>query len=146
MLLITATVTFSQQITSSPALTKQDYLQKSKKQKTAAWILLGGGFVLSTTSILLTAPKATEDYAGIFTGIFYDDPAPQNDYTVETILLIGGTAVMLSSIPLFIASGKNKRKARTISASLIMDDASIVQGYSMVHISYPALALKINLR
>ena len=33
--------TFSQQTNPSPSLTKQDYLNKSKKQKTVAWILTG---------------------------------------------------------------------------------------------------------
>src|SRR4030095_9061607 len=34
---------FSQQTNPSNALTKEEYLQKSKHQKTAAWVLLGGG-------------------------------------------------------------------------------------------------------
>lgn len=47
MLAISA-ASFSQQTTNpSPVLTKQDYLQKSKTQKTVGWILLGGGVVIN---------------------------------------------------------------------------------------------------
>jgi len=40
MLLILTTASFSQQTKSSPILAKQDYLTKSKEQKTFAWIFL----------------------------------------------------------------------------------------------------------
>jgi hypothetical protein len=42
MLLLMITGSFCQQKDFSKTLTQQDYLQKSKKQKTAAWIMLGG--------------------------------------------------------------------------------------------------------
>jgi hypothetical protein len=42
MLLFLTASLFSQQ-TNPQSLSRQDYLEKSKKQKTAAWILLGGG-------------------------------------------------------------------------------------------------------
>ena len=46
LLLISVVVNcFGQQATPAPTI-QSDYLQKSKHQKTAAWILLGGGAVL----------------------------------------------------------------------------------------------------
>src|SRR5213075_2185076 len=93
---------FSQQINPSPTLTKQGYLQKSKSQKTGAWFLLGGGVVLSGTSLIMIAKKRAEDVINIIPGVITDDPAPQNNYTAETILLTAGIVSILSSIPLFI--------------------------------------------
>ena len=143
MLLILSATSYSQQISSSETLYKEDYLQKSKHQKTAAWVLLGGGFGLTALSAIIATPKVTEDYAGIFTGLFYDEPVPENSYTAETILLITGSAAMFSSIPLFIASGKNKRKA--MSLSFKKETVSQIQKSSFVYRSVPSLTLKINL-
>ena len=122
-----------------------DYLKKSKSQKTAAWVLLGGGFALTTTSILIATPKAAEDLTYGFGGFLSGEPAPQNDYTAESILLVTGTAAMLGSIPLFIASGKNKKKALNMSANIKMEKATIIEQQSFVQSSYPVIVLKINL-
>lgn len=127
-----------------PAITT-DYLKKSKNQKTAAWVLLGGGFALSTTSILIGTAKATEDLAYGLGGFLLGEPAPQNDYTAENILLVTGTAAMLGSIPLFIASKKNKKKAINMSANIKMETATMIQYQSFVQNSYPAVVLKIKL-
>jgi len=128
ILLILASTTFGQQTKTSLALTKQDYLQKSKRQKTAAWILLGGGSALAITGLLINN-QASLDNAG-------------------TTAIVAGIGVlsMIGSIPLFIASGRNKRKAMAMSASLKLENTSAIQGYKMVHTSYPALSVKIKLR
>jgi drug/metabolite transporter (DMT)-like permease len=144
MLLIVSAATFSQQTNPSPSLTKQDYLQKSKHQKTAAWWLLGGGLALSTTSVLIGALKATEDYTTIITGIFTGtDPTPQNNYTAATILFVVGTAAMVSSVFCFIASGKNKRKG--MSLSFKTETIPPLQKGSFVFRSVPSLSLAIRL-
>lgn len=143
MLLIIATATFSQQTTPSPVLTKQDWLKKSKNQKTAAWLLVGGGVVLSSTSLILIATKGAEDVFNIIPGIVTGDPTPQNNYTTETILLTGGAAAILSSIPLFIASGKNKGKS--MSLSFKNERTRQLQKSSFVYRAVPSLTLKISL-
>lgn len=127
MLLILSATSFSQQTTPSQPLTRADYLHKSKSQKTTAWILLGGGSALAITGLLLNN-QASFDNAG-------------------TTAIVGGVGVlsMIGSIPLFIASGKNKRKAMTTTAFFKMETAPVFKAYSMVHTSYPALSVKINL-
>lgn len=122
-----------------------DYLKKSKNQKTAAWILLGGGTALMTTGVLLAVPKATEELSYGLNQLFSGEPAPEVDYTVENILVITGVAAMLGSIPLFIASGKNKKKSMNLSTKIKMENATIFQKQSFVQSSYPALTFKINL-
>lgn len=92
MLLAVVVTSFSQQTESSPVLTKQDYLQKSKSQRTSAFILLGTGAALLAVA------------------------APGNvSFDILPILVIGGGAAIVGSIPLFIAAGKNKRRAMSLS-------------------------------
>ena len=145
LLFATPGLSFSQSTNSDVPPIQTDYLKKSKCQKTAAWVLLGGGFALATTSVLIATPKAVEDYENIFAGVFSGEPVPQNDYTVENILLVAGTAAMLGSIPLFIASKKNKKKALNMTANMKMENATMFQNHSFVQSSYPAVALKIKL-
>ena len=145
LLLVIPATTFCQKTNDSISVVKTDYLKKSKNQKTAAWVLFGGGLVLTTTSIVMATSKVTEDYVNVIAGVFSSEPPPQNDYTAENILLITGTASMLASIPFFIASKKNKRRAIDMSANIKMENARMIQYQSFVQTSYPAIALKIKL-
>ena len=145
LLLVIPAASFCQSTPNDLPTVKTDYLKKSKNQKTAAWVLLGGGFALTTTSVVMASSKVTEDYVNVISGVFSSEPAPQNDYTTENILLVTGAAAMLGSIPFFIASKKNKRKAMNMTANIKMENASMLQKQSFVHTSYPAIALKIKL-
>lgn len=136
---------FCQNTNDSVPSVQTDYLQKSKNQKTAAWILLGSGSVLMTTSVLLAVPKATEELSYGLNQLFGGEPAPEVDYTVENVLLITGTAAVLGSIPLFIASKKNKKKALNMTTNIKMEKVTFLERQSFVQSSYPAIAFKINL-
>ena len=94
--------------------------QKAKKQKTAAWILLGGGAGIGIAGLLIIANDASrnagQDFAAAITTIFtlgLITPTPEKPKhsAAGPILAIAGTGAMLGSIPLFSASAKNKRKA-----------------------------------
>ena len=61
-----------------------------------------------------------------------------------TVVIVGGIATVVS-IPLFIASGKNKRKAMKASAFIKMEPVPLIQKQSYFQNSYPAIAFKINL-
>lgn len=98
MLLLMTTSSFCQQTDFNKSLTQKNYLQKSKKQKTAAWILLGGGLALAVGAPILAVSS--------------DWSKPETPYDVA---FFTGCASMLGSIPLFIASGRNKRKAMKAS-------------------------------
>ena len=127
VLLAMATVTFSQQIKPSKPVTRADYLKKSKDQKTGALVLLIGGSAVVVTGILLSN-QASFDNLG----------------TTAGIAMAGGLAV-LGSIPLFLASGRNKRKGMQINAFFKLENAPVIHGYSMAHTSYPAVSIKIKL-
>lgn len=142
LLLVFATTTFSQQTNPSPTLTKQDYLQKSKKQKTTALIFLGGGTVVFVTGFIIPQGEF------ISSGNFWDDlfwgGHHKNDEIKSTFWGIG-TLSMLGSIPFFLASGKNKRKAENISISFKMESGTFIQQNAIARTYYPAFSVKLPL-
>lgn len=123
-MLIAADSAFSQQTNPSPALTKQDYLKKSKNQKIVAFSLAGGGIVVWL--------------AGVSKYMDQDDNV---DGGGEAAMVIGGVSP-LASIPFFIASSKNKKKAMRISFKI--QTVPHFQNSSFVYRRIPSLALKIE--
>ena len=117
---------FSQQSNPSAPLTKQDYLQKSKKQKTTAWILLAVG--------------ATVGFIGLTQFNFAGSDGEVNN-GAATVMFLTGTAAVITSIPFFKASNKNKRKAA--SMSLKMDRVPVLQTKNMASINYPAISFRL---
>ncbi len=139
LLLTMSATSFSQQTNSLPALTKQDYLQKSKKQKTAAWILVGGGAAFTITGIVILA----NSFEDTFYGVDLTTGRVSKGSTVGSVFTLAGVAAMLGSIPLFIASHRNKKKG--MSLSLKIETAPQLQKCSFVNQSIPSLSLKISL-
>jgi hypothetical protein len=138
MLLTISAASLSQQTNPSPALTKQDYLQKSKKQKTAAWILLVGGTAFAITGYAVWANSALDELGSVIT-------TGHNDKTNVTgaVIFFTGVAAMIGSIPVFIAAGKNKGKGLSLAFKNEMTPQ--IQKNSFVYRSVPSLTLKINL-
>lgn len=108
---------------------KDYFLQKSKKQKTTAWILLGGGTAIAVGGF------ATFDSS-------WDSGS---DSTTDIAGVIGtvGFLTSLASIPYFISAGKNKKTAMSITFNykpvyLSNDNLAETQ-------SYPTMSLKIKL-
>ena len=97
---------------------KNQFLIKAEKQKTAAWICLGGGVVLFTTGALIAAPKISKELIS-FTWSWSTpvEQVEQPNYTGESILMVAGLAGVITSIPLFTASRNNKRNARLLVTS-----------------------------
>ena len=129
LLLTLSTAVFSQQINPAPTLTKQDYLAKSKKQKTTAWLLLGGGTVMGFVGLTQL------NFAGS------DDGEVNN--TPGTILFFTGLTSVATSIPFFSASKRNKRKAMNLS--FMKQRIPSLQKNSFVYQQIPSLKLKIDL-
>lgn len=96
LLTITLTISGQQDPIFVPGTTKEDYLKKSKNQKTTAWVLLGTG----SLSVLLGSIEVNPDYG---------------DATNRPFLVIGGLVLIGASIPCFIAAARNKKKAAAIS-------------------------------
>lgn len=92
-----------QEIPAGKQQMQRDYLTKSRQQQTAAWILLGAG-----ATMIAVAARGN---------ISFD---------VLPVLVVGGVGGIGGSIPLFIASGRNKRKARQVGAHLHLQQYPVV--------------------
>lgn len=121
---------FSQTQTSL-ALSKDYYLQKSKGQKTIGWILLGTGLGIAATGGIVQLMHEGKSNGGFdfdFTGAY---------------IAIGGGVVSLLSIPFFISSSINKRKAASITIS--NQNIFLPQQNSFALKTQPTIILKIRL-
>lgn len=90
-------------------ISSASYLQKGKHQTKAAVILAGSGFVLGTVA-LATFPKNYDILGG-------NSTKTENAASFCTALFFTGAALLITSIPYFIAGGINKRKANVIMKS-----------------------------
>jgi len=93
LVLLLSVVSYSQQTEPSKSLSREQYLTRSKTRLITGSVLLGAGAIT-----LLTISPST----------------PLTTVGVQAIL---GSAATLASIPFFISSGKNKRKARLMISS-----------------------------
>ena len=91
--------------------TRVDYKQKSKNQKTTAWVMLGGGIFLGSIGFLQAAKYESNDFVNAFGGQNVFDDGPNG-----TALMVIGGAAALGSIPIFISASKNSQKAARIRA------------------------------
>ncbi len=105
-------------------------LLKSKKQKTTGWILIGGGAGLTVAGFIIGQKEAIKDPLGFYSG----------EQTSGAALIVIGAASMVGSIPFFIASGKNKRKAE-----LMLKNETFLNPHLNLKNHYAALGLKIHL-
>lgn len=123
LLFMLATIaSFCQEMKSSHPLTREEYLSKSKNQRTAAKVLLiGGGALIGITAILASNKETSFDEAGTY-----------------AVLAGIGIVASLTSIPLFIAANRNRKKAKNATAGLKMERG-------LYSYSYPALTFKISL-
>ena len=113
---------FSQ--TGKQDFSKEYYVQKSKRQETAGWVLLGAGTAMGIGGIIIM------DQGDIFSA----------DFEAGAILALAGAASGLASIPFFISSGSNSRKAARLSFN--PQNYTDPNGHSAG--IQPALSLKID--
>jgi hypothetical protein len=124
LLLLIFNSSFSQSTQEKSTASQNDYLKKSKNQKTAAWILVGIG----SLSTLLGTIQVNPDYG-------------QNDNS--TFFLVGGLVTLGASVPLFIASAKNRKKA--MSLTLKNETTQQFLNTRVKNRNIPSLNLKLNL-
>lgn len=124
--LVLTTTAYSQQNPPSKSLTYEDYLKKSKNQKTTGEIMLVGGLVMVTIAAFTVFSE------GIYT---------KNETPAYLSVIGAGSAV--GSIPFFILSGKNKRKAAFFT--LGFQPASLPRQNQFSLKPQPAITIKIGL-
>lgn len=126
---------FSQTDTQRSA--KPDFLNKSKKQKKTANILLAGGGGLVVAAFVFPRGGMDSPPAGSF--IYFT--TYKND-GLKGGLLVAGVLSMLTSIPFYISSAGNKRKANAITINI--DNRDLLFG-TCILIRQPAVVLKVRL-
>jgi hypothetical protein len=141
LLLILSAEIFSQQPIPQQTTVSKDYLEKSKNQKKTGRILLIGGTTILIASFVI--PRGDLVYDGICVGPYCSDEY-KND-NLKTALFLSGVALDLASIPFFIASKRNKKRAMKVSTSLKMEKTQVIQYTAFVKRSYPVLSVKIRL-
>jgi hypothetical protein len=114
-------------------------LQKAKKQKKAGVIMLSAGGATALVGTILVFANADKELVNVFT-------EDKNDagFVIGTMMLLTGSASVIGSIPLFIASSKNYKKA---DARVSLDFRNLrVPGFQQqTMITYPALSVKWSL-
>ncbi len=83
---------------------KAMYLQKSRNQRTAGWIMVGGGAAMLVAGTVIFSSN-------------FDLFSSKNDDAASAggVMMLVGTGCCLGSIPLFISAAHNARKAAEIS-------------------------------
>ena len=138
LLFVIALLRVDAQAQAGKQLSKADYLKKSRNQNTAAWILLGGGAAMVSAGAIISLNEAANSLGNLFS------PDVEEPSSAGPILFFTGAASMLGSIPLFIASSRNKRNASGLSAYFRLENRPLLQRSSFTKAAYPALALKIQ--
>jgi hypothetical protein len=126
-LLIMANSVQSQTTNTTPT-TKQDYLKRSKSQKTAAWLFLAGGGTL-----IVLGSKDVDNKLG------------NSEGTRSTAAIVAGIGCVSVSTVLFIASARNKKKGESMALDFKMEKAPVLQQRGLAYTSYPALTLRLKL-
>lgn len=115
----------------------QSLLQKSKNQKTAALLMLGGGVVVGTIGTIISFNNAVEELGAGFNN--------RNDAPIVTgeILVGAGALMMIASIPLFISPSHNKKKA--LSLSVLDEKGNVIMNQKTLVRSFTVVKLKVDL-
>ena len=136
MLLNLSLASFSQQTNPSTALNKVDYLLRSRHQKTLAILLV------STRGVVTVIALITGAVGGAANEI--SNAGGSGDIVPHThVGLIIGLAAIAGSIPLFIASSRNKMRGMGLSVG--NQTVPRILNQSSVYRFVPSLKLKIDL-
>jgi len=111
----------------SPPESRAYYEERSRKQKTAGWILLGSGTVMAVGGFFA------------FGNSWYSGSYTETD--IYGFVMLGGVASTIASVPFFINSGKNARKAATLS---LKSQPALLPGNDRLNSAKPAVALAIK--
>jgi hypothetical protein len=135
LLVISSISSICQQTGTSTTLAKDDYLQKSKNKKTAAWMFLAGGAAMTITGFAISGG---EPELNILCLCYVDE----NSGT-KGLLIAGGVLSMGASVFFFKSSAKYKRKAMELAFK--NESAPRIMAHGFAYRTIPSLNLKIKL-
>ena len=130
------TAPIQQQTTPNQNWKDSDLYKKSKTQKTVAWVLLGSGTALFVGGLIAHYNYLNNN----------DNPFAELTETTTGEVVAGvGVLVASGSIPFFIASSKNKKKAKAASVFIDVERARVLQGTAFSNQPFPAVGVRIPL-
>ena len=143
---LTALVTISTSAQQNPPterkLEPQDYLQKSRKQKKTANVLLIAGAGLIITGALIPKGDLVESNGLCPGGGIFCNEKYEND-GIKDGLMITGAASALASIPFYTSANKNRRRAGVVGIRI--QGAKYAFDRSLMHRSLAMLRVEVNL-
>ena len=133
---------FTQPINTTVPPAKIDYLKKSKNRKTVANIFLATGASCVLAAFVIPRGEKITVTTGSIWGIPLESSYYKNENVKGTFGGIG-ILVMLSSIPIYLASHHSKKKAMRLSFK--NETVPQLQKSSFVNRPVPSFALRISL-
>lgn len=118
-------------------------LKKSQRQQTLATVALLTGLGLLITAAVIPQGDLIADYSNSWI-VFGDGKRYKND-DLKAGLALGGGALVLSSIPLYISASKNKRMAMALMGLIRVEQASALASRTIFRQSFPALGVRLGL-
>ena len=103
-------------------------------------MLLSGGAVLVVVGTAIGVSRWDDEIVSIV-----DEGEDDKSYMAGGIMMVTGLAAMVGSVPLFIASARNKKKAHAASASIKLETMPVVYRQGISKLSYPVACIRINL-
>ena len=103
-------------------------------------MLLSGGAVLVVVGTAIGSSSWDDEIASIV-----GEGENDNSYMAGGIMMVTGLAAMVGSVPLFIASARNKKKTHAASASIKLETMPVVYRQGISKLSYPVACIRINL-
>ena len=132
-ILITSLTSMGQDTIASRALTKEDYMLKSRNQIRAAMVFAGVGSAMTMVGLLV----GIDDVGGVF------NPEDKVNTELAEKLIYGGIAVAAVSVPFFISYSKSRKKAAKLS---IQPQAVIsIKNGTVVDRTVPLLSIRMFL-
>lgn len=127
-----------------PSLSKEDYLLKSKRQRTGAIVSLTGGILAGTVGVVMVIGGSALFFVEAidFTNSSEQpDNRARNLTTAGVALLLVGTAAVVTSIVLFSHAAKNKKVAMSMTAQPVQQ----LQQHGVVRTFVPSVRFTIDL-
>jgi cytosine/uracil/thiamine/allantoin permease len=122
----------SQEITPDLQLTSEQYLKKSKNQKTTAWVLLGAGTTAIVGGVAVSSVNP-DDLTRALNTVFNGAP-----------LMLLGLTLDVISIPVFIAADKNKKKAMEAVTTIKFEEVPSWSGGAVRQSGVPTISVNIK--
>lgn len=123
---------YSQEVKPDLQLTSEQYLKKSKAQKTTAWVLFGVGTAAIGGGIAISA-GSQDDVSQTLNTVFIGAP-----------LVLLGLTLDVISIPVFVSAGKNKKRAMEAVTTIKFEDVPSWSGGAIRQTNVPTLSIQVR--